>query len=164
VFFSCNDDGCNDDGKLTDSELSWMPYNNGQMLVFKNDTLGSDTIIVNVSRFDFDFVCPTSNCNKSEAIQAKFQLDSDEFLLSVAHYIECPKVDDRIAIYWGGRRDFIRDHNDSISIGINGTTYSNVRLLMENSNTPSNGNIYYSKTKGILSFQLNNGSIWTLAN
>ncbi|MBP6428753.1 MAG: hypothetical protein KA285_08490 [Bacteroidia bacterium] len=164
ISISCKDNGCDDDGQLTDSELSWMPYYNGQMLVFENDSLGTDTFIVNVKRFDYDFYCPTSECNKSEAIQAKFDLDSVEFLLSIAHPIGCPKGEDGTVVYWGGRRDFIKERNDNLTLVINGVTYSNVRLLIENTNLTGRGNVYYSKTKGILSYQINDSITWTLAN
>jgi hypothetical protein len=163
VFNACKDD-CGDDGKCTSEELSWNPYYDGQMLIFENDSLVRDTVFVRVNEINVELPKMDDYCTKSQVFQSHFEVGNDSLTINVSHAISYSKVDFRPCLYSISRREYFEEHPDSISLMINNVFYPNVRLLMNRFSYSSISNIYYSKTKGVLSYQLSDSTIWRVVN
>ena len=163
VFNACKED-CDDDGKCTSEELAWNPYYDGQMLVFENDSLPNDTAIVHVKVTDEELNNLGENCTKYQSIQSYFKIGNDSLIIHVRHRISYPKYDNRPCLYSPSSQAYFEDYSDSISMSINNVNYSNVRLLMGLFNQYTITNIYYSKSKGVLSYQLGDSTIWRIIN
>ncbi|MBK8364697.1 MAG: hypothetical protein IPN61_11785 [Bacteroidetes bacterium] len=159
--FSCKEK-CTDDGSCTADELSWIPYHDGQMLIFENDSSQIDTFFVErTSGFYPKVYDDDSNCPNFESVQAKIRINDNYLQITTSHYYTFPKSQNWPCLYSETTRDFFKDHADSISITVKNKNYSQVRLMMQGQNSYFN-NVYYNKTSGIISFQLRDGSVWGL--
>ena len=162
-IISCKKD-CNDTGDCSAEEVAWIPYQNAQMLVFQNDSLVRETLYVQRNSYYVDFPPSGDNCVKSQSITATVNLHNNYLMIEARHEINYPKFDPSPNLQTKSSRDFFKDHPDSIDITINNINYSNVRLIHGGVGTSIDpSNIYYSKTKGILSFQIDSVK-WSLVN
>jgi hypothetical protein len=152
VFISCQPK-CQDDPNLNATELSWIPYNGGETLIFKSAVGNYDTFIVGQKNFqihsirDNEYEDNISCKYTSEELNIKVGL----FNLAIAHKnmdvtYTAPEYNSDIGADGSLYIDANVVLNNSIldSVSLNGKTFYNVYKFYKA--------LYYSKQQGIIAF------------
>src|ERR1035441_5677493 len=142
-FWSCQPK-CTDDPDLTADELSWLPYYNGQMIIFKNDTGSIDTGFAQVyfatgSCKTDDNGCQHCNQFGSNELKNFTPIPLGEFDINIAHYNQW--FPDNNYVPFPG----ITPQNNVV---LNGRTFNNVYI--------SSGD-YFTKQYGWIAFTTGGG-------
>lgn len=163
IAYSCKKE-CNDNGELTNEELSWITYQDGQMLIFENDSSVRETLYVQKNSYYVDFPENDDYCTKSQTVYVKLPIRNNFLMIESRHQISYPKFSGAPNLQTDGSRQFFYDYPDSINIMINNIYYTDVRLIPMPYSLVFR-NVYHSKSKGILSYELfSDSSKWSLIN
>ena len=158
---------CSVGEECTSNELSWLPYQDGQLLIFKNDSSEIDTFSVVKNAYYIDATSSNYDCSRFQVVDETIFVNGDFIKIEVMHWAGIPKVRAEANLQTNGARNFISDSPDTNNIVIDSMQYSNLRLLFPSNNGNSTfriHNVYYSKLKGIVSFQSPDGNRWHLLN
>lgn len=157
---------CDENKDLTSSELSWIPYIHGQVLIFENDLSEKDTVSVEITS-GYQVLPPYDDfCSELQYISAKFPIVASDYLeIQVRHEIPYPKVRLGPVLYTTHfRRAFLEDLPDTNSLTINGIVYSNLKRAFSNFAFSTEAyDVYYKKDKGIISFKVDSIR-WVIVN
>lgn len=166
IIFSCRKEKCSEGEDCASNELLWLPYQNGQILIFKNDSPEIDTLSVVKNAYYRDATFSNDECSRFQVVEATFPVKNDFLKIEVIHYVGIPKVRAEANLQTSCCRNFISDSPDTSQIIIDSIHYSNLRLLLPYyaHDTSNISNVYYSKIKGIVSFQSPDGNRWHLIN
>lgn len=156
---------------LTSEELSWMPYVNGQILIFQSDTGSVDTVNVETLRGGHLKQEVEDPCDVGyQAIGADIYTRGGVLQIYVAHYYPDYPQNYNSASINSSRFSDASIQNNCV---INGTAYNNVYVMNLNSTWTSlfGGNnidgpvkVYFTKQNGILRFDCANGHYWVKIN
>jgi hypothetical protein len=153
LIFSCKKD-CQE-STLISHELAWIPYSNGQILLFESDSINRDTLVVERRS---SFVQPPRGefCNdKVQTVSSYIDFGYDYIRIGITHKFN-PEL------YTRTKRAELYYIPDTHSITINNITYAGLRLAFPLADTLGRiTNIYYSKEKGIISYQVNS-NVWNI--
>lgn len=162
---ACKKEMCSEGEDCTSVELSWLPYQNGQLLIFKNDSSEIDTFSIEMNAYYLDVTSSNDECSRFQIVEGKFYVKNDFLMIEIMHDVNIPKTRPEANLQTMWARYFLSDSPDTTQIVIDNISYSNLRLLAPaNNDTVHITNVYYSKIKGIVSFQSPDGNRWHLLN
>jgi hypothetical protein len=182
LFVSCKQE-CNDDPNLTSSELSWLSYNGGEVLIFRSNSGLYDTVYIQNKNIDLNS-CQTNSSSKCQhqtqeaSISGNFKIQPFYFEIHVGHInSDCSGCG-----YYPYLTRYIPDNGLYFSnfspvnnIVINNITYNNVYILtvdtahwipqpISEQDATDIWKIYYTKQNGILEFDYWHGLSWVRIN
>jgi hypothetical protein len=144
---------CTDDPNLTSDELSWLPYTNGQMLIYKSDTGSFDTAYVQTLFTTGDCVNDNNGCTHCYQIggdRIKFN-NGSEIDISVEHYNKW-FPDNLNSAFMYEKFSNVTPQNNII---LNGNSYNNVYII---------GGVYYIKGYGVIAYTTYGVTKWVRIN
>ena len=167
IQISCKKDNCKDCSQLSNEELSFICYNQGDKVVFKNDIMNiMDTLLITY-KYTERLYCNSTYCGENGAIFANFTFS---YLLNGGG----------IGILWHGDipkfgfsgpnttdYDFPLSGNTQ-TVTINTIAYNDVYVVQMDSTSIASEykvkipwKIYYSKSKGLIRLYMVNGQTWS---
>lgn len=168
---------CQDDLNLTADDLSWNPYTNGEIIVFKSNTGLYDTGKI---RSWVGFSDGGKDANGCEHLTQILNVDIDSFQINtgkifelfVGHYNKWmngpfPNDAEYYGFYsggYGGSGATLSNLTPQNNIIINSITYNNVYIISkdttQNTNPQDIWRMYYTKQQGLLEFDCWHGLSW----
>ena len=158
---------CSEEEDCTSDELSWLPYRNGQILIFKNDSSEIDSFSVEINAYYLNVTNSNDECLRVQIVKESFQVMNDFLMLQIMHDVNIPKTRPEPNLQTRWTRNFIFDSPDTSQTVLDNISYSNLRLFLPSNNANGTSrirNVYYSNIKGIVSFQSPDGKMWHLLN
>src|ERR1035437_1858033 len=182
LFVSCKQE-CNDDPNLTTTELSWLSYNGGEVLIFKSNSGLYDTAKIQ-NRVIGLYSCQThspSQCKhqtQEASVSGDFNIQDFNFEIHVGHLnSDCSGCGNYpyLTRYNPDNGLYFSNFNPVNNIVINNISYNNVYILTEDTThwisqpiseqgATDIWKIYYTQQNGILEFDYWHGLSWIRIN
>jgi len=174
VFVWVMVDGCKDNcgdeqGLLTPQELAWLPYYNGQVLVFQSDSGKIDTVTVTKSITSYQYgVSENGNCpliysaeNGKEILNFGSDSLSLRFDISINH-------NSSPAIIGNYEQFVFSNYSTQNNVTVNNINYNDIYVMAQDTtgwyaklqNRQKVWKVYYTQQKGLLEFIVYEGSNW----
>jgi hypothetical protein len=159
VFLCSCGHKCADTPDLTADELSWLPYSNGQIIIFKNDTGAIDTGFVK-TYFDLGKSITDGNgCNHwaqsgTNELSNFTSIPNGDFIISVSHYDQWFPGNLNSANF--GIGIYFSDLTPQNNVILNGKSYNNVYIRPDG--------VYFIKNYGIIAFTTYGVTKWVRIN
>jgi len=168
--FSCKRDCDYSDENCTDEELSWISYNGGEALIFKNNFGNIDSTVVSqrvstMERGGHEYEDPCTYLYQK--IYLEIPLKHDLLKMSVSHYnAEFYYNANSAGIYNNSTTFYFSNYSPVQTFDLNGKIYNDVFIMADTTIISTNSlfRIYYTKLDGIIGYDYNGGEQWVRIN
>lgn len=169
-LFACKRDCDYSDENCTDEERSWLSYNGGEALIFKDNIGNFDSTVVSrmvstMERGGHEYEDPCTYLYQK--LYLEIPLKHDRLKISVSHYnAEFYYNANSAGIYSNSTTFYFSNYSPVQTFDLNGKIYNDVFIMTDTTIVSTNAlfRIYYTKMDGIIGYDYKGGEEWVKVN